>query len=205
MVTKTEQERFWKGEFGHEYSKRNVGENILSSNLSLFSRILQCTDKIESICELGANIGLNIMALKYLLPKTDFSCIEINEYAHKELSKIDGLETINESILDFKTDKKWDLALIKTVLIHINPEYLNQVYDLLYSISMKYIVIAEYYNPSPVSVVYRGNQEKLFKRDFAGEMLDKFSDLELLDYGFAYHRDTQFPQDDITWFLLRKK
>ena len=35
-------------------------------------------------------------------------------------------------------------------------------------------------------------------------MLDRFPDLRLLDYGFAYHRDPVFPQDDITWFLLEK-
>jgi spore coat polysaccharide biosynthesis protein SpsF len=27
----------------------------------------------------------------------------------------------------------------------------------------------------------------------------------LVDYGFAYHRDPNFPQDDITWFLLEKR
>ena len=97
------------------------------------------------------------------------------------------------------------MSLIKTVLIHINPDYLDRVYELLYTTAKKYIVLAEYYNPSPVSVVYRGNEDRLFKRDFAGEMLDKYGDLELVDYGFAYHRDNQFPQDDITWFLLRKK
>jgi len=44
----------------------------------------------------------------------------------------------------------------------------------------------------------------LFKRDFAGEMLERFADLKLLDYGFVYRRDPNFPQDDITWFLLEK-
>ena len=63
----------------------------------------------------------------------------------------------------------------------------------------------EYYNPTPVEVTYRGNTGKLFKRDFAGELLDKYSDLELVDYGFIYHRDNCFPQDDITWFLMEKK
>ncbi|NDB35890.1 MAG: pseudaminic acid biosynthesis-associated methylase, partial [Flavobacteriia bacterium] len=43
------------------------------------------------------------------------------------------------------------------------------------------------------------------KRDFAGELLDTFPDLRLVDYGFAYKRDTSFPQDDITWFLLEKQ
>jgi len=43
-----------------------------------------------------------------------------------------------------------------------------------------------------------------FKRDFAGEMLDRYRDLKLVDYGFAYHRDPAFSHDDITWFLLEK-
>ena len=40
--------------------------------------------------------------------------------------------------------------------------------------------------------------------NFAGEMLDRFRDLRLVDYGFVYHRDVNFPQDDITWFLMEK-
>ena len=78
------------------------------------------------------------------------------------------------------------------------------MYNLLYNTSKRYICLSEYYNPSPVEVVYRGHSEKLFKRDFAGEMLDRFKDLKLVSYGFVYHRDNQFPQDDGTWFLLEK-
>lgn len=95
--------------------------------------------------------------------------------------------------------------LIQTVLIHINPDYLPIVYDKLYETSRRYICVAEYYNPFPVEVLYRGNEEKLFKRDFAGELMDRHSDLVLVDYGFQYHRDNVFPLDDITWFLLEKK
>jgi len=55
-----------------------------------------------------------------------------------------------------------------------------------------------------VEITYHGHKNRLFKRDFAGEMLDQFSDLKLIDYGFIYHRDLTFPQDDISWFLLEK-
>ena len=65
-------------------------------------------------------------------------------------------------------------------------------------------MIAEYYNPSPVSISYRGHKDRLFKRDFAGEFLDKFSNSNLVDYNFHYHRDKNFPQDDITWFSIEK-
>jgi len=91
------------------------------------------------------------------------------------------------------------------VLIHINPDMLDIVYEKLYNSSNRYILIAEYYNPTPVSISYRGHSDRLFKRDFAGEMLDKYDDLELLDYGFLYHRDKYFFQDDVSWFLLEKR
>lgn len=81
---------------------------------------------------------------------------------------------------------------------------LQKVYDKLYACANKYMLIAEYYNPKPVSNNYRGYENKLFKRDFAGELIDKYPDLRLRDYGFVYHRDQVFPQDDISWFLLEK-
>lgn len=90
------------------------------------------------------------------------------------------------------------------MLIHQNPDYLPKAYDILYQLSNRYIMICEYYNPKPVEVEYRGNNSVLFKRDFAGEMLERFPDVKLIDYGFIYHRDTHFPGDDFTWFLMEK-
>ena len=74
----------------------------------------------------------------------------------------------------------------------------------LYEKSEKYICINEYYNPTPVKINYRGHDDRLFKRDFCGEMLDKYNDLKLVDYGFGYKNDPVFQQDDMTWFLLQK-
>jgi len=97
--------------------------------------------------------------------------------------------------------EKSDLVFTKYVLIHINPDMLNKIYENIYNLSKKYILICEYYNPVPTVVNYRGNEEKLFKRDFAGEIIEKYN-LKLIDYGFIYKRDLNFPQDDMTWFLL---
>lgn len=206
MVTEygTEQEKFWAGTFGDEYIGRNQGKEVAAANLAFFSRILERTQSVRSAIEFGANIGLNLEALRALIPGIDLSAIEINQKAVEELGKLGGIKIYPQSILDFQPDSPRELALIKGVLIHIDPTRLGQVYDLLYRASNRYICIAEYYNPSPVEVPYRGNREKLFKRDFAGEMLDRFPDLRLVDYAFAYHRDVNFPQDDITWFLLEK-
>ena len=78
------------------------------------------------------------------------------------------------------------------VLIHINPNYLAQVYDNLVSNSRRYILVSEYFNPVPTSVIYRGNKDKLFKRDFAGELIDQYN-LKLVDYSFVY-RDRYAPE-----------
>ena len=134
------------------------------------------------------------------------SAIEINEEAVTQLqNEIENIKVYHTSILEFLPDEKRDFVLIKGVLIHINPDELKHVYELLYKTSRRYICIAEYYNPSPVEVKYRGHEGKLFKRDFAGEIMEIFSDLKLIDYGFVYHRDYNFTQDDITWFLLEKR
>ncbi|MBN2144544.1 MAG: pseudaminic acid biosynthesis-associated methylase [Candidatus Aureabacteria bacterium] len=200
----TEQEKFWAGRFGDEYSQRNQGKNIIASNTALFTKILSKTNSISSIIEMGANIGLNLIAIKTLLPGASITALEINPKAVKELKKIPCIKVYNESMLEYIPDRKWDLVLSKGVLIHQNPDKLEKLYQLMYDASKSYICIAEYYNPSPVEIPYRGHKNKLFKRDFAGEMMDAFPDLKLIDYGFVYHRDNNFPQDDITWFLLKK-
>ncbi|MEN9997729.1 MAG: hypothetical protein RI922_719 [Bacteroidota bacterium] len=203
---KTEQEAFWAGEFGNEYIERNKSNELLASNLNFFSKALAKTQPLSDIIEFGANIGMNLKALSLLFPNKSLSGIEINQLAAKELTQLIGDENVhNCSIFDFNPTKTYELAFIKGVLIHINPEQLDLVYTKLYESSNRYILIAEYYNPSPVMIPYRGNEDRLFKRDFAGEMLTKYRDLTLVDYGFAYRRDPIFPQDDITWFLLEKK
>ena len=85
---KTSQEEFWAGGFGNDYSDRNVGANWVASNVAFFSKILGNCEKIESVIEFGANIGLNLSALKILLPKAELSAVEINAKAVVELKKI---------------------------------------------------------------------------------------------------------------------
>lgn len=202
---KTEQEAFWAGEFGDQYVDRNQGRAIVSANLALFARIVERTRNVRSAIEFGANIGLNLAAMRLLIPGVELSAIEINDKAVEVLRQQGDVKVYAQSILEFEPDGARDLALIKGVLIHIDPASLPAVYDRLYASTKRYLCVAEYYNPSPVEVPYRGNKDRLFKRDFAGELLDRFPDLSLLDYGFCYRRDPNYQQDDITWFLLEKR
>jgi pseudaminic acid biosynthesis-associated methylase len=203
---KTEQEAFWAGSFGTSYIERNKGIKLLASNLEFFAKALTRTRHLTDCIEFGSNIGMNLKALKLLYPDIDAFGIEINDDAAKKLSELISEENvINKSILNFNPSKTWDLVLIKGVLIHINPEALPDVYDKLVASCGKFLLVAEYYNPSPVAIPYRGHLDRLFKRDFAGEIMDRHSQMKLIDYGFAYHRDPNFPQDDISWFLMEKQ
>lgn len=205
MGYKTEQEQFWAGEFGDNYIERNNSKKDLSSQLSLWGEILKYTENVNSFIEFGSNIGLNLQAIKLLFPNSEMSAIEINTKAADILKSLNlGINVFNCSILDFTPNKTFDFVLISGVLIHQQPETLIKIYDLLYKSSNKYILINEYYSPLPVEISYRGHSNKLFKRDFAGEMLDIYKNLKLINYGFKYHRDNVFPQDDTTWFLLEK-
>jgi pseudaminic acid biosynthesis-associated methylase len=202
---KTEQEAFWAGEFGDDYIDRNRGDVLLASNLDFFSKSLKSARGLSSCIEFGANIGMNLRALRLLYPRQLQAAVEINKAAAEQLSDVvPPGQVYNTSVLEFVPDRQWDLALIKGVLIHINPDVLPTVYDKLVTACGRYLLVAEYYNPSPVSISYRGHQERLFKRDFAGEIMERHPQMTLVDYGFVYHRDPVHPQDDITWFLMEK-
>jgi pseudaminic acid biosynthesis-associated methylase len=197
------QELLWAGGFGLDYTERNFSPRLLGSNVSLFSHIYPWIKDIQSIIEFGPNVGMNILALRQLIPCVQSTAVEINEIACKALSMIPNTVVHQQSLLGFSSPLEHDLSISKGVLIHIDPGNLPLAYNALYENSSRFIYLAEYYNPTPVSFSYRGKDNALFKRDFAGEMLDRYPDLRLRHYGFTYHRDP-FPQDDLTWFLLEK-
>ena len=203
-----EQEALWAGNFGNEYTKRMDGDAWIKSNIDFFSNALIKAKGINSILELGCNRGLNLAALEYIDQSTVKSGIDINkESLERLISMFDDLKLDRpfvhcSSIDKYDTLNTYDLVFTKGVLIHINPNQLDIVYEKMYNLSNKYILLAEYYNPMPAEVIYRGMEGKLFKRDFAGEMMDKYK-LKLVDYGFRYHRG-EFPQDDLTFFLMEK-
>ncbi len=202
-----DQERFWTGDFGTDYTERNNTDALFNAKVEFFKNILIRVSGIDSVIEFGANRGLNLRALRHNDFMLDLSAVEINPVACEELHKIDHITVYEGSMLDFKLrdDLQYDLSFTNGVLIHIAPEHLPKAYHALYEASCNYILIAEYYNPTPVEIDYRGHSGRLWKRDFAGEMLDTYPDLTLIDYGFCYHRDPSNALCDVSWFLLEKQ
>lgn len=207
----TEQERAWAGEHGNEYNRRSPGNEW--ANLALFETIFGGVygglsgqfKPLNTILELGAGQGANLRALRRFLPGAHLSALELNPQACEVLHATGSADqVIHASLLDWEPDQTWDLVLTKGLLIHIHPDDIGVAYKTLHRAAARWILICEYYNPILVNVVYRGRDDLLWKRDFAGEMLDYHPDLRLVDYGFVYHRDP-YPQDDVSWFLLSKE
>lgn len=195
----TRQEDLWAGEFGDAYTERCA--NGVANNIALFSRVLERTSAVRSVLELGANRGLNLVAIKTLLPDAQLSAVEINARAAREIPTYVSV-TVG-TLLDYDGQEQFDMTISKGLLIHIAPENLPQAYEVLYRSSRRYIVLCEYFNPTPVEVPYRGNLRSLWKRDFAREMLDQYP-LSVVDYGFVWSQDP-FPQDNLNWWLMEKR
>jgi pseudaminic acid biosynthesis-associated methylase len=199
----TEQEHFWKGPEGDEYTKRNA-DSFRSGRSWVFGRVLENLPKGASVIEFGANRGLNLEVIDDLRPDLSLSAVEVNGVAIEQLGRLGLDNAFHMSMLDWNSDKQYDLSLVMGVLIHVAPDDLPRAYDALYKASKRYILVAEYFNRTPVSIEYRGQKDRLWKRDFASDMLDRFPDLQVVDYQFVWRRDPVAPLDDVTWFLLEK-
>ena len=198
-MSSTEQEIFWSGEFGDKYVDRNSG----FSTINHFSKILLNNRiSIKTVIELGSNIGINLDSLKAIYPNCKTFGIEINKKAHQILSK--NHDSYLGSVYDFEVNNEYDLAFTYGVLIHQDPSKLDKFYSKLHSLSSKYILICETISHKPMMVKYRGNDNRMFKRDFGKDFWTKYSDLKLIDYGFFWSMDEYTRSGDANWFLFRK-
>lgn len=209
MPERTEQELFWAGEFGDDYITRNTLSASAGKAQGFWAQVLsRMAARPTHVLEMGCNIGINLVALGQLLPDAVLHGVEINSKAVEEARlNLQGTAraTITlQSLLDC-TETGYDFVFTRGVLIHLNPDMLPRAYEKIHTASSRYVCLCEYYNPTPLSVVYRGHKNRLFKRDFAGEFMDAFPDMNLVDYGFVWHRDPVFPTDDVTWFLMEKR
>ncbi len=208
----------WAGEFGDRYTERNARDTF--SDLLFWSRVLRHI-RPRSALEFGAGDGQNIAALQRL-GVGNLQAVEINESAARRalrncappswccMARSLPAGIGGEPAIIFVGDalsvaglRPAELVLTKGFLIHVAPDNLQQMYERIYNHSTRYIALAEYYSPQPRMIPYRGQDNALWARDFAGEMLDRFPALRLIDYGFAYRRDVS-PQDDVTWFLMER-
>lgn len=201
-MKKTAQTGFWEGSFGDSYVERN--DVSITNRTPFFSKLLQKTFGVSSICELGANKGHNLQVLASLSPNFELTGVEVNRRAFDIMKKDPRIEACHTPIQDFTTDRRFDLVFLCGVLIHVAPADLPLIYRKMFDLSKRYVMMTEYFNPSPVELEYRGHQGKLFKRDFGGEFLDACAGkVRLVDYGFLWKR-CEPAWDNMTWWLFEK-
>lgn len=199
-----EQEKFWAEKYANGYIAGN-SQFDYELGATLWNRMLEKADRINSILECGCNIGKNIRMLNMINPSAEKSVIEISRPAFEIATKdFDFKYACNESIVSSHINDRFDLVFTMGVLIHVHPDDLIENLKKVFEYSKKYILIGEYFNRTPVSIEYRGEQNKLFKADFGKILLNNFN-VKLLDYGFFWgHLNDSAGFDDITWWLFER-
>jgi pseudaminic acid biosynthesis-associated methylase len=201
-----EQERFWREEYGAAYREKNRGYD---SDLGVcgWREMLRKAEDVQSVLECGSNVGRNIGLLEVVLPQASKSLIEINPEAYRIALDRHRIErSYNGTILDSNLpERQFDLAFTCGVLIHIHPDELVANMRKVFDYSRKYVLFAEYFNRTPVSIEYHGRTDTLFKRDF-GKLFAQEFPVDVVDYGFLWgHIYDPAGFDDLTWWLFRKR
>ena len=204
----THQSALWRGNFGDEYIDRNpVSAANMQAAAMLWAQILLRLqgERPAKILEVGANIGINLAALRSLTDAQLFA-IEPNPTARRRLADAGLLPAAN--ILDGVASKigladaSMDLVFTRGVLIHIHPNDLLASCRELHRVARRYIVSIEYFSANAEELTYRNQSSALFKRDFGAFWLDHFPGLRAIDYGFCWQRMTGL--DNLTWWIFEK-
>jgi LysM repeat protein len=111
----------------------------------------------ETVYGISKQYGISQSELYKANPK-----IEQNGIHPGDLLVIPGkVDTITEEIMKDASKVSDTFTDDNFIYVTIQPK------ETLYNLSKKYIYIAEYFNPIPIMVQYRGRKNKLFKRDGA--------------------------------------
>lgn len=208
----TAQTRVWQGEFGRAYTDRNTLEpveldalwvrNYGISRSAINQMFLEGIPSTASFLEVGCNVGNQLLLLQ-AQGYTQLTGIELQSYAlARARSRLKGiaLEQGSALALPFE-DRAFDVVFTSGVLIHIAPDDLPQAMSEIHRCARHYIWGAEYFSPELTAVNYRGNDDLLWKMDYARKYLTLFHDLELVK-----ERRFQYLENDNvdTVFLLKK-
>ena len=199
----------WTGRFGSDYIERNRYEAWkLGPGTEAFRRMTGALN-VQSILEVGANIGLNLLFLRNLFgERVKLHAVEPNKKAFTILTSNRELtleSALNCSGFDIPLpDSSIDLVFTSGVLIHVAPDDLGRITDEIVRVSRRYVLCSEYFSHLPEEKPYHGQSGLLFKRDFGGYYLDRFPQLETVDYGFLWQREFII-FDDINWWLFEKR
>jgi pseudaminic acid biosynthesis-associated methylase len=159
---------------------------------------------IDSVLEVGCNIGVNLKWIAEKIEPRRVYGIDINPQAVETVRRtLPAVNAVCSPARDLPfRDALFDLTFTTGVLIHQAPESLPIVMSEIVRCSRKYVLCGEYYAETLTEVPYRGQAGALFKRDFGGLYQQLFPELTLLKKGFL-PKDQGW--DDVTYWLFSKK
>lgn len=100
--------------------------------------ILSNLKDVKSIIEFGSGQGELTKLLLEVFPEAKITCVDINRWYLKHLPE--GVELVNKDILEYETKEKYDLVISSHLLLHIEPEYLESVWEKMESLSKKHLI-----------------------------------------------------------------
>lgn len=195
-------ENQWKGKFGNKYTDRCPVE--WKPRIAVFDKLLSGLN-IESVLEVGCNLGHNLLAINAVTDADVFG-IDINQYA---INKSDIKPCLKKASI-FNTgfdDNTFDLVLSAGVLIHQHAAQLSEAMLEIHRVSKKYILLIEYPNTEEVGRHYRDFQDKegVWSRPY-GEIFQGLTGAKLLRTG--HMKDISDEKwgfsKDCDWWLFRK-
>lgn len=187
----------WTGEFGDQYTQRNVVD--WRDRVGAWWTMLKGLEP-DRVLEVGANRGHNLLALKRLAIGWGYYGIEPNaSAAQNKPANCNYWRSLDEYIAS--PFPGFDLVFTCGVLIHIPPNELDATLRKIHALSRKYILCIEYFADQETTVEYRGFTDMLWKRNWPQEYESRFPDLQLIRSGF-WGKDAGF--DDVNWWLWEK-
>lgn len=205
----TKQLELWQGEFGDQYTERNMfGEIEIQQRMNLWATIgIGINSQPKTILEVGAGSGVNLVAIDRLCKNNHINmtlhAVEPNEKARKILKEQGDFKLINFNAFDIQLEKaSMDVVFTSGVLIHIPPGdgLLNAMRE-IYRVARRTIVCIEYFAPELREIKYRGQDQALWVQDYGSLWQDNFK-LACTGYGFFWKRMAGL--DNITYWIFEK-
>lgn len=166
----------WQGEFGADYTRRNVVD--WRTRVDTFRRLIPAD--VNDALECGANKGHNLQALASL--GLIVRGVEPSEFA-RGIAVTDGLPVSAGDIYAVPYgDAEFDLSFTSGVLIHVPPDRLDDALAEMARVSRRYVLAIEYAGDDE-AVDYRGHADMLWRRDYGAHYRRVCPELRLRESG----------------------
>ena len=214
-MTNTQQEQFWAGEFGQQYTDRNTRDrqewddfyrrNWGLTKTEMNARFVADLPRDARILEVGCNTGMQLRGLQDM-GFINLYGVELQSYAvEKAKQNTSGINIIQGSGFELPfRDGFFDVVCTNGVLIHIAPDDLSNIMSEMVRCSRRFVWGYEYYNASLTAIKYRGNEGFLWKADHAALFKQRFPELHLVKQELFPYVDAAEQGNVDSMYLLEK-